>query len=103
MESANAQMLVTALIEDVRVLDDLDGLLSVEGIQVYAVGEKDAAQSMGLPGQSSHPRVKKLDATVSEAVHAAGRKMWADAVTVARANNLFLDAARSHLESRKDG
>ena len=102
MDQANSQVLVVALIEDVGVLDHLDEVASMEGIHLYGVGEQDTAQSMGLPGQPDHARVKELQAAVAEAVHGAGRKMWGEAVSVAPASELFLDAARAHLQVKND-
>ena len=61
MEHANAQLLVSAQLEDVEVLDDIDGILSVEGIDLYSSGAQDIAQSMGLPGQPEHARVKEFE------------------------------------------
>ena len=75
MAHANTQIVVMALIEHVDALDHLDGILSVEGIDFYGIGPKDLAQSMGLPGQMEHPRVKEFTKQVTDAVHAVGKKM----------------------------
>jgi 2-keto-3-deoxy-L-rhamnonate aldolase RhmA len=48
---ANEQTLVCALLEDVAVLDNLDAILSVQGIDLYSIGPNDFAQSLGYPGQ----------------------------------------------------
>jgi 4-hydroxy-2-oxoheptanedioate aldolase len=56
---ANGQMLVCALLEDVAVLDNLDTILSVPGIDLYSIGPNDFAQSLGYPGQPDHPEVVK--------------------------------------------
>ena len=86
MAHANSQMLVSALIEHVDALKDLDGILAVEGIGLYGVGPKDLAQSMGLPGQMDHPRVKEFESRVSDAVHARGKKMSYEVISVQRAS-----------------
>ena len=101
MEHFNNNVLVMAQLEDVEVLDNIDGILAVEGIDVYASGAQDIAQSMGLPGQPNHPRVKEFEATVAERVHAAGKKTSADVMVAARAANLFLDGARAFLEGHR--
>ena len=44
---ANEQMLVCALLEDVAVLDNLDAILSVSGIDLYSIGPKRMAE-LGL-------------------------------------------------------
>jgi len=56
---ANEQMLVCALLEDAAVLDNLDTILSVPGIDLYSIGPNDFAQSLGYPGEPDHPEVVK--------------------------------------------
>ena len=97
MAHANTQIIVMALIEHVNALENLDGILSVEGIDYYGVGPKDLAQSMGLPGQMEHPRVKEFTARVNNAVHASGKKMSHEVISVQRASQLFLDAATAFI------
>ena len=94
MEHTNSQILVMAQLEDVEVLDDLDGILAVEGIDLYSSGPQDIAQSLGLPGQPGHPRVKEFEVTVRGAVHAAGKQMTSDVTRDLRITDLLLDSAR---------
>ena len=101
MAHANAHLLVMAQLEDVEVLDDLDEILSVEGIDLYSSGPQDIAQSMGLPGQPDHPRVKEFEAQVTGAVHALGKKMSDEVMVAALATELFLGAAEAFLEAEK--
>ena len=101
MEHTNSQVLVMAQLEDIEVLEDLDGILAVDGIDLYSSGAQDIAQSMGLPGQPGHPRVKEFEDRVRAAVHAAGKKMSGDVMVSASSTDLFLDAARSFLEAEK--
>lgn len=99
MAHANSQMYVMALIEHVDALDNLEDILSVGGIDLYGVGPKDLAQSMGLPGQMNHPRVKEFERHVVDAVHAAGKKMSYEVVAAHRASHLFLEAATAFRKS----
>lgn len=101
MEHTNDNVLVMAQLEDVEVLDNIDEILSVEGIDVYASGAQDIAQSMGLQGQPNHPRVKEFEAAVAGKVRAAGKKTSEDVMVMARTANLFLDGARAFLESHR--
>ena len=57
MKHFNKNVVVIAQLEDVAVLDDLDGILAVDGIDYFTSGAQDIAQSLGLPGQSDHPKV----------------------------------------------
>ena len=71
------------------MLDNLDDILSVEGIDLFASGAQDIAQSMGLQGQPNHPDVQQFEATVRDAVHAAGRQMADDVMASMRADHAF--------------
>lgn len=99
MAHANTQIIVIALLEHVDALDNLDAILSVEGINLYGVGPKDLAQSMGIPGQMNHPRVKEFEAKVTDAVHTAGKTMSQEVISAKRASQLFLDAAMTFVNS----
>ena len=100
MEHTNNNILVMAQLEDVQVLDHIDEILSVDGIDIYNSGAQDIAQSMGLPGQPNHPRVKEFEAQVAYAVRAAGKRMTEDVMQSARAANLFLDGAGAYLKAQ---
>ena len=99
MEHTNSQILVMAQLEDIEVLENLDGILSVDGIDLFSSGAQDIAQSMGLPGQPNHPRVKEFEAEVAAKVHAAGKKMTSDVIAAIGAARLFLDGARAFLSA----
>lgn len=101
MTHTNDNILVIAQLEDEIVLQNLDDILSVEGIDLFASGAQDIAQSMGLPGQPNHPKVKEFETEVKRRVHAAGRQMADDVMDSARAVNLFLDGARAFLNANK--
>ncbi len=101
MEHANANVLVMAQLEDAAVLDDIDGILAVDGIDYYSSGPQDIAQSMGLPGQPTHPKVLEFEATVRDAVHAAGKKMVDDDMVAARTADMLLNASRAFLAAEK--
>ena len=101
IEHTNDNILVMAQLEDVESLKNIDEILAVEGIDLYASGPQDIAQSMGLPGQPNHPRVKEFEAQIGAEVHAAGKKMVDDVMVAARGTNLFLDAARAFLKAHK--
>ena len=101
MEHTNDNILVVAQLEDAVVLDNIDEILSVEGIDLYASGAQDIAQSMGLPGQPSHARVKEFETQVRDAVHAAGKKTADEVMASARATNLFLDGAKAFMKAQR--
>jgi hypothetical protein len=47
----------------VAVLEHLDAILAVPGIDLYSIGPNDFAQSLGYPGQLDHPEVVKAKRT----------------------------------------
>ncbi len=102
MQHTNANVIVMAQLEDIAVLDNLDEILEVPGIDFYHSGPQDIAQSLGLPGQPEHPGVKEFEETVRHAVHAAGKKMADEVMVTAIAKDLILDAAREFLEIHKN-
>ena len=100
MELANREMLVMAQLETATAFENLEEILAVEGIDAFAWGSNDLAQSMGLPGQPDHPDVKAAEAGVEERIHAAGRKMSHDILSAVGLPTMILDGARSFLESQ---
>jgi 4-hydroxy-2-oxoheptanedioate aldolase len=75
---ADAELLVVAMIEDIALVDELDEILAVDGIDGYHVGTLDLAQSMGSPPP------ERLDEAVSEIVghcRAAGKLTSVGVVT----------------------
>jgi len=94
-------MLVGALLEDARVLDTLDGILSVLGIDYFGIGHNDFSQSLGYPGQPDHPEVQKAMAEITARIHRAGRKMGQDIMVSAWVSEMLLDAGRQLLEHQR--
>src|SRR5215475_3108675 len=95
---ANEQMLVCALLEDVAVLENLDAILAVPGIDLYSIGPNDFAQSLGYPGQLDHPEVVKASQEITLRIHQAGARMQADVMKSAGVSDMLLDAGRRILE-----
>lgn len=101
MKHFNENVIVIAQLEDVAVLDDLEGILSVEGIDFFNSGAQDIAQSLGLPGQGDHPEVKKFEQTVREAIYSAGKQMAEEAMINLRLDDVMFDAAAVALEAAR--
>jgi 2-keto-3-deoxy-L-rhamnonate aldolase RhmA len=78
IRSADAEMLVIGMIEHVDLLDELDDLLSVKGIDAFHIGTLDLAASMGSPPP------ERMDEVVAEIVgrcRAAGKYVAVGVVT----------------------
>ncbi|MFQ5683177.1 MAG: HpcH/HpaI aldolase/citrate lyase family protein [Candidatus Binatia bacterium] len=71
VKTANQETIVCIQLEEKEALDNLDGILQVEGVDVYFVGPSDLSQSMGYPGRSNTTEVQeamsKAFATIVEA------------------------------------
>jgi 2-keto-3-deoxy-L-rhamnonate aldolase RhmA len=96
---ANEQMLVCALLEDVAVLENLDSILAVTGIDLFGIGPNDFAQSLGYPGQLDHPEVVKATQDITRRIRQAGRKMQSDVMESTWVSDMLLDAGRRSLPS----
>ena len=77
-EAATRNTLVVPQIESVTAVDNLDEILQVEGIDFFGGGPEDMAQSLGLPGGRSDPRVYEQFARTRAKVQAAGKHMLDD-------------------------
>ena len=94
---ANEQMLVVALLEDAAVLDTLDAILSVPGIDLYSIGPNDFAQSLGYPGQPAHQEVVKTMQEITRRIRAAGKTMQLDVMQGPWVSDMLLEAGRRSL------
>jgi 4-hydroxy-2-oxoheptanedioate aldolase len=70
-ESAN-ETLVILQVEGKQVINHLDEILAVEGLDILFVGPYDLSQSFGVPGQVSHPAVIETIKKVTEKEKKAG-------------------------------
>ena len=57
---ANRNTLVCLMLEEVEAIANIPELVRVPGVDVYFIGAGDLSQSMGYPGQQTHPEVQAL-------------------------------------------
>ena len=55
----NRDSVVIAQIEHIKAIENLEDILSTEGIDAFFVGPYDLSGSLGIPGQLKHPKVVK--------------------------------------------
>ena len=67
---ANEETLLIVQIEERAALEDIDGILSVPGVDVALVGPNDLSISLGVPGEHGHPIMR---AAMERVVEAAAR------------------------------
>jgi len=70
---ANENTMVSLMIEDAEAVENLDDILSVEGIDICAIGPSDLAASLGFVAQTQHPRVQATIDDIVKRVNAAGK------------------------------
>jgi 4-hydroxy-2-oxoheptanedioate aldolase len=72
LEGSNRETVVVIQIENKFGVENLDGILSVPGLDVVFLGPYDLSQSLGFPGQVDHPILKSTMEQVVTACRAAG-------------------------------
>jgi len=70
---SNDETFVCVMIEEQEGVDNLDEIMSVEGVDVFFVGGGDLAQTMGYPGKKNHPAVQAVVVAAIERIVAAGK------------------------------
>jgi 2-keto-3-deoxy-L-rhamnonate aldolase RhmA len=97
----NENTLIVPQLESRTAHENLDGILSVEGLACFAGGSQDVAQSYGHPGSPDHPEVAASIAHARSQIHAAGKGLWDELVESVRVVDLVRDACADLL--RKHG
>lgn len=72
---ANRETLIAIMVETKTGLENMDEILTVDGIDIIAIGPSDVSASYGLPGQPDHPVVKAAIDEASKKVIASGRQL----------------------------
>lgn len=71
--NANEQTLIVVQIETTAAVQDIEQICSVDGVDVLFVGPSDLSQSLGVPGDFTHPRLVGAMEEVAAAVHSSGK------------------------------
>jgi 2-dehydro-3-deoxyglucarate aldolase len=66
----NRDSVVIVQIEHIKAVENLDDILSVDGVDAFFVGPYDLSGSLGIPGQLKHPKVIK---SLEKVMRVAGR------------------------------
>ena len=61
------------MLEEVEAIENLEEMVEVEGVDVFFIGSGDLSQSMGYPGQQTHPEVQALMERGVTVIREAGR------------------------------
>ncbi len=66
LEWSNQESLVVILIEEKEAVENIEEILSVTGVDIVVFGPSDYSISIGVPGQTTHPRVLEARRKVVE-------------------------------------
>ena len=99
MEDTNNDLLLMPQIEDIRAYKNLDEILIVDGVEVFAGGPNDLAQSMGFPGEPNHPECLKVTSEGTAKIHAAGKFRNEDVMVSVDATIALRDAVNKMISS----
>lgn len=80
-DSADANVLVVAMIEEACAVEEVDAIAATEGVDVLFVGTSDLAFSLGYRGQMDHPDVLRALDVVRAAAARHGKVVGLPAAT----------------------
>ncbi|MGB9499238.1 MAG: HpcH/HpaI aldolase family protein [Dissulfuribacterales bacterium] len=69
----NKNALVIVQVEHIKAVDNLEAILSVEGVDGYIIGPYDLSGSLGVPGQFDHPLMKNAMQRIEEVGKNSGK------------------------------
>jgi len=72
---ANSETFVMGIVEDADAIHELPGILGTPGIDGVVVGPSDLAQSLGVPGEITHPKVIAAVDEISRQVLASSKAL----------------------------
>jgi 4-hydroxy-2-oxoheptanedioate aldolase len=85
-EMANQRTITIAHLEGIKAIRNLDEIMAVDGLDILFIGPYDLSQSVGVPGEVTHPLVlKQMEETIAKA-RKAGKILgtFADDITAAK-------------------
>jgi 4-hydroxy-2-oxoheptanedioate aldolase len=83
VQEANRETMVIVMIEEMKAMDNLPDILSVESLDVLFVGRLDLSLSLGIPGKISDRLIEEAVANVITQGRAAGKAVGVGALNVA--------------------
>lgn len=75
MQKMNEATLVVGMIESVTAVENAEDIASVDGLDMLLVGTNDLCNSLGVPGELDHPRVREAYEHVAAACHVKGKHL----------------------------
>ncbi|WP_408010347.1 HpcH/HpaI aldolase family protein [Pseudalkalibacillus sp. A8] len=75
LSQANRESLVCVHLESTKAMENIEGILSVQGIDVVYIGPTDLSVSLGFGGRIDHPEVLKAIDKIHETARSYGVKV----------------------------
>lgn len=94
LAKASDTVSLTVQIESATAVENVEEIVSVEGVDNIFVGPSDLAASMGLLGQQTHPDVLEAVNHTFEVVRASGKKVGVNAFNLEQAQK-YIDSGVS--------
>ena len=94
LAKASDTVCLTVQIESATAVENVEEIVSVEGVDNIFVGPSDLAASMGLLGQQTHPDVLEAVNHTFEVVRASGKKVGVNAFNLEQAQK-YIDSGAS--------
>ena len=82
------------------MIEDLDEILEVDGIDYFGVGQNDFGQSIGLPGMGDSPEVGEAKGKILDRVRAGGGRVGDDFMVANWVHSMLLDGGRQIVAGR---
>lgn len=97
----NRRMIVGVMLEDRASIENIEEIMSVQGIDFFYFGMNDFSQGMGFPGRPDAPEVLQArDATIRK-IRAAGRKMKEDIAVEMNLMDVIVAGVRKITDQRE--
>ena len=101
MQACNATVSICLMIESAKGLEIAGHLAALPGIDYLSFGMLDLAQSLGHPGDATHPAVKEAVADASARIRKAGKPVREDFMNYVWINDVLMAGAHQLFDARK--
>src|SRR5262249_52423405 len=91
---ANEEICVVVQVESLEGMETVEAIADVEGVDVVFAGPADRSASMGIIGQTSHPKLKSFLAEFPKRVTSMGKTAGMTVGTVEEARELHAQGYR---------
>ncbi len=96
-QAINDNTILCAQLESVTAMENLDDILTVDGLDYFGGGPEDMAISMGMVGQHTHPKVAAVYEEAEAKIRAAGKFWMGDHTESVNAFGAIMGAASEML------